>query len=272
MNLIRGDENNLEGRVLVYAKFKEPPKQSSEELKVLSNNRAFDNNIFALYTTTKPSDLIEFGVSEEEIPKYMEKLDINFPMFKDFKAFSNTASIFVEIDQEADALMKKGDVIYAGEFERGELAISAVSYAKLLYQTKLANQWIKQEGFQVENQSNVVYDENITHKYFPRIMDSGIYDYIINNFVFNMLDALDEQKPKAFEKARTQFLKFSEGSDFYKHVPELIKIVATGGVNGDYKLYDNETKLMSAIHEEAYEFCTEIFNRIQILKEKQKNN
>lgn len=237
LDLTKGDKNNLEGKVEVYAKIDTP-----EGEKILSAFATIDALAF----------IEELGLSSEEgkdITEKMEEMKQNLPSEAEYSipVFTTPPRVL----EEVDIMVKNCDAVYVGKFLQPAACTKSIFLTTELYVIKYHNQMLQKAGAVSEKIKPEINHSNV---------QTNIREYLLRNYVIPMLDSNRHGESREFSQTASNFVSFSQGSKFERDVLELCALMRTK--NPDLELIDLYLNKIEAIRDEKYETAAKIRDQI----------
>ena len=248
LHLERGNEFELEGRVMVYTPFK--------------NERFKEKDIcFYCFSTRFPQDLVEIF----DIPlDYLENYESNY----------NPDSVF-NISSFTDMLdlvkSQKGDLIRVPDSFSRDAAFSYLNFTLSLYWTKyFEDKNHRKEGLKQINRLiggssklNSSYIELTQKSFFD---NSSLSRYVFNNFLAPVYSKNIEKLPGPHLKKMREFFK---GTPFLVEVDKIENLVLNCDGNSLH-LVEKHLDLIEALSNEDYELARNL--RLKIFEIESKNH
>ena len=268
INLGLDDWGALEGRVIVYAKFKNESKQPvivDFGGKTMEINDGF---IFSTYNSISARDITEKrGVAPENIEAEIKKIEEQAKQFKKEKGVpenENILSLFkisVTFKSEDDVNDLEEDVLYVGEYALFNNCVRAVDLGENIYLLKLKEQ--REQHTRLEKK--VVTISKKTHKDF---ISKEIKEELLKNYVIPFIDAQNNGQSQIASRLEGALVAFGAGSLFANDISELCKIIKESKKNPAIYLIQAYVEKIDAVHLESYERAGQIRDEIaRFLKE-----
>jgi hypothetical protein len=258
IGLTRGNPDNLEGRVLFYARV----KTHSDD--AISN----DTQIVAMYISPDVLDVLEkTHMDQKSIIDIKNQIDeaekeameeAGEPNYDPAKAKHMYRSLALILSISTDDQLEEGtnDVWYLGSFNYPQTALSALQASKISYFALFRDQ---QEQTKSEEQNpkkgpktpeDIINQEpQASHTDFA---GQDIYPFVMQTYITQLLDAKKYQEPNRFENTKRQLAIFGSFSRFDVYTSKLAAYIEKTE-KPNLEVVDAYAKLMSALHTEAYE-------------------
>lgn len=267
IDLIKGNLDNLEGRVFVYSQLQAEP---------YPNTRSHGELIIALYGASN-FDLIfrkmaEIGVYFGDGPVFIKNClgdilrDVKIPTVD--LTFASTP-IPAESKEHILLHSQGDDVMFIGQYSSPAVCIRAINAGFDLYALKFYNQSLKKRILEKESgyihspiQEQKEKTPIITHQTFA---DKPIDQEILRRYVIPMLDAVIQKEFSAFEALKNDFLMFSLDSLFSDHVWKLCGIIKEGVGKPNIPLIEAYVAHINHIHKEDYTSAAITYDKISDL-------
>jgi len=238
MKLTKGDPNNLEGRVIIYSRFKKlvnvpECKQCNLDLE--------DGTFFALYFSVDPEDVKKEGFSEKHFDKE-EKITKTKEFFQT-KGMDDYVTAFLcrpELEPEKEWPKFAEDILFVGEYLSPVKCSIANNAGLHLYTLALEDQ-LKKARVEI----------NLRQRTYHDVKGEQVMAYIINHYITPMFSAKQFKDNKMFEHLKKDFIRFSAGSQFERDVLELCGVIESGKI--DTELTDAYITKIVSIHTQNFE-------------------
>jgi len=237
MELIKGDGDNLEGRVIIYSKL----SMASDDMASKYNKMFRDGQIFYIYASTDAAEFSQrTGIDMMLFEKVQRCMSIHDEEIKPMTFIYNGIT-----DSEDELLAGTEDIIFVGEYTTPSSCMIAAEDAFEFYMVNFEEQWH-------EGQRLLSYKD---------LAGTTIEKHIRSYFISPYARANGAEK-KGIEQA---LLEFSKGSGFFDDVKALCRVLESKDKNRDY-LTDAYLEKITAIHNENYEHAARIRDKISALK------
>ncbi len=239
MRLVKGDESNLQGTVVVYSKFK--PSECGESCPDCSMDD-IGEICFALYATndeeTFKKEMKNVKGLEEKLLKAMNSIpdDMKGPLRH---MFVKPTTI-----EESDIPFMKHDVFYVGEVTDAAACAHLVMLGLEMYAVNLHDQLSRNTGRLCDEEPEEVLN-------YKEIDKKEALGYITKNFVDPMIKAAEAGRD--FFDIQERFMLFSSPSPFTNDCLELCKVIEKCGAKQDLELVTAYASKIAAIIGQDYE-------------------
>jgi hypothetical protein len=268
IELKKGDINNLEGKVLAYAKIMDTPEE-------------FSDTVIALYSTTNPVDFkerfsdipledlddLEKIVGETRVNENNEKKDFNDFGDEHKKVYSLFCAIFPTTLEEMKIAQE--DVLDLGEFDCPAQFKFAAMGAVQLYIANYDRQRRQKAGMSdnQKNEENKGYEEKENLATYSSI-DTDMTKYLQLNYIAPIMFEIETDNMTGAKKRAEDFLRFCDESPL---LDDAYSMVAVLNSNKSQKrtnlLYAYFNKIL-AIVSERYIDAAKIRDEIKEMKNK----
>jgi len=241
MDLLRGNPDDLEGKVVVFSAFKD---KNSAQLACY--------NINDLLAVIKQGPETRTKLEEQTRDQAEQMIITDRGAMRTYVNFYSVN--FILGDERW--LDKMGvDAIDAGECKNEEERKKAIREKVIEYMFEFDEQekWVQRE------------EKKLKHSDFAPDKIAG---YVKHTYVERMNYALAEKNTRRACDIQREFRRFSRGSRFEKFVPELCSYVYDAGSGVDWKVVDLHVKRIHALSTEKYEDAN--FYKSQLAAVKQK--
>jgi len=245
MRLIKGDEDNLEGRVVIFTRYIGEDKFAADPRSGLNRAAISKGQIFAVYAS---SDILDFraktGVDIVDIEDLLIKaaeeqqsMHINKELIP-FYCASYPAS-------EEEINYGESDILFLGKFHTIHSCIAVLHEGFQIYGLLYIDQMSHKHKFE----SFKSEEEFITYKDLKK---EEIHDHMMKEYVTTLIDASINREQARFEQIQQRFIQFSAGSPFVKDVIKLCELVKSDGKYQRNELLEAYVQKISAIINEDY--------------------
>jgi len=249
-----GDEDNLEGKVIIYSKL----KRDSDLTDYI------DKEIFAMYVATNPEDYVEkIGVPEYMIDDIISQLEETTQKLSQRSEIKIVSAYIMPIHaaSEDELRLEPENLFYVGEYFDPKSCMAAVykgaEFYLLMFEDQLST------NHKLGNLSKEEYCGPTYHDFEGK----DIKEYVIKNFVKPMIEAKQCNEDKSFKDIKRDFIGFSAGSHFISDVLDLCSYINKHRLNINTNLSDAYIDKLSAIHIENYEKAAKMRDEIGKLKD-----
>ena len=268
MELVKGDWENLEGKVMVYGKLDLSNNEDVPE--ELRESGAFGGS----YATTDAVDYMNFlkklGASSDLINELSEA---EFKIDKEVKKMEMEGKMFmvrcisgIHIPNEEDILIKDHDVLKIGTYYRLNNLANAEDFAVKYYMMRFEDQLMDRHnignilnGKTERDKNNVKEHELQTYK---DVDSAKIGWYLFNTFVNPLMYLYKSGESEKADSIAKDAMTFSSGSLFMPEVLKLLEIMKIGGANPNKRLIECYVEEIDAISREDYETAARARNEI----------
>jgi len=232
MDLKKGDWDNLEGKVMVYAKFigdvstiePEPLQEHARELPFISLYFSSDAEDFKSKVSA-PAEHFEHGsdIAEKATPK--------IPTIH--------VGLYAQLATEDGFFTGDHDVIFVGAYRNTKIAFENMKLAGQFYMMRYLDNWGLTKGVEKP-------EEKVTYANFR----GDLVPFVTSTFLSPLLIAIDDQDE--FARIRKSFIDFSADASpvIGETVAHLCDAISVGS---GLELTDSYLLLIKAIHEENFE-------------------
>ncbi|MGA2507135.1 MAG: hypothetical protein ABSF80_06645 [Chitinispirillaceae bacterium] len=288
----KGDPQNLDGRITVYAVIAIDP----EELSAVKHSFAsmVHNGFLVAQGNFKDQynfrDFLqsELGISleegfEEGLTQLIERMDglestldpqklkERLENMNDLEDFIPTPAKIVPFHSEEEILAQEGDVFFAGTFKNVGNAVLSVQALPMLYQA----QYREHEVGRIRNEIESIITQ-IERSDAPRgnaaaapaKAKATIEEKLLKELIPNML--YSKKEPHAFEAAAKEFRSFMKKYRFQEDVETVVSIISGSGelTEKANKLLELYAKKIACVEKEDFEKAEEVSREIQRLHNK----
>lgn len=267
LNLVKGDENNLQGKVIVYSKLTHISngcKHCEDESCPIPQGY---EPIFSLYGSIDKEDFIRNTDPPKELFNDLDdKIDsgCNFGAAKKDSEFFYGGTILIETEKEI--LSRPVDVVNVREYTQPTLCQNAVKAGMQLYLINFLEQSSKKQHNPKKINSSIT-----TYRDFKG--GEAIRGFIANQYMLPMLKAKERGNFDTLKTLKEDFMRFSEGSLFSDDVMALYKYLEESNEASPSHILTNQSHvyldrivakhlLKEAVAEERFEDATKLKNRI----------
>jgi len=252
----KGDQNNLEGKVLVYVHNLKPHCENCSIYEYPG-----------IYAATNKSDLLEYkNIDKEAIEMVDEAWKRAQEMLKELEKYKIRIVPMIFAPARFKSLedinkINNGDIIFGGEINGLDFAIFSLYGLSTAY---LANYMSQLESKAKINKTNFEDDKTFTDNYKNyKEKDLKLRLYAMTS---ELLHAIDSKENILEMIAVSNLRKFTQGADFS---PDVINLIGVAQTNEHEKLniISAYVDKIGAIYSERYEEAAEINKKIKILSE-----
>jgi len=226
MQLIKGDENNLEGKVIAFSILDDADLAKKAGVKTL---------VFGLYATVNPLEYIErMKIPEpqaEEIRKSEMRLTdkgIHFPIYMAPMMFKSQEEVFASDE----------DVLYVGTFAQPSICVNIIKLGVEYYVMKFADKLLK---------NHPIMNTQPTCENYQKVAGS-LREYMMTHFVTPMVRCHMEGQTKREQELRENIVVFLTGGPFETDIDVLLKAIQ----EQNPKIIDISLQKIDAIAHEDY--------------------
>jgi hypothetical protein len=218
MDLVKGDWNNLEGRVIVYSKF----KNKNTELSILPNDELIAKHfLIGFNKKNRPS--------EEHLNKLLNEYKQKYKLPKNILGMLIPMEIRnIDLYSEDTLKERTEDVLYTGEFSDIYDCNHANILGMYVYQFRIMKQ---REDLGIEVNNN--YSEL---KRYKNVNSIQLLEHITKEYIVRLIDYTRFSDKKEYQGVKKEFMNFSKNSPFEKEAIELTKIIEQNPINPDVEL------------------------------------
>jgi len=277
INLVKGDMDSLEGKVLVFSRLE---------------SQTGENPILALYAATNPLDFVEKIGAPREMVSDLEKQtkigaenaikmiqkELNDTFCPGMKIEPVVLPVYITnipISSEGDLYLGDEDVIDAGVFSNPAACFEAMTMGVKFYLNKHEDNVGKKHGLneekekadgvrkakpECERQAPEINYKNIDRREFRR--------YVTENFVAPILDSYRDGERHRTSAKEAEFIRFSAQTPFASNVVELIDVMGGAKDNPNIPLIEAYVNLIVAVREEDYKTAATMRDRIKEIRNK----
>jgi len=186
MDLKKGDWDNLEGKVMIYAKFVGDVPPLIPGLQDYARRTPFISVYFSL-------DVEDFKVKTETSSKEFEALSVVIDKLMPGTKRRIYGGSCLPVSDEDSFLQGDHDVLFIGEYSGADNAFECLKLAGQFYMTRYR-----------DNPANNQEEEKVTYS----SLNGDLLGYIVPTFLRPLQRAVDE--PGEFAKIRQRFIGFSK--------------------------------------------------------------
>ncbi|MFT4297625.1 MAG: UvrB/UvrC motif-containing protein [Candidatus Woesearchaeota archaeon] len=264
MQLLKGDWDSLEGRAIIYSKF----KQIGEPIFIGDGIQLPDGHLFALRLTLQDNQEADSLVSNivEEVRKELQGDQAE--VLKSLKMYPVIAH-GIAIKSESAILNGVEDVLYTGEFSLPQLCFQANTLGVNYYSLKLVNK--DDKGIEL------IPSEPRYHS----VPSDRMREYLVKEYISGMIGYATQSDEANFNALERRFLSFAKNSTFEIDAVKLSDIITNNRLSEDQELIDwyldrivvkrrveeLQQGLNEAVESEKYELAETYKNRIADLKQ-----
>ncbi|MBI2629289.1 hypothetical protein HYW74_04345 [Candidatus Pacearchaeota archaeon] len=275
MELVKGDWDNLEGKVMVYGKLnlsdnEDAPGIIKENGILMGTYASADSLDYVnfLKSLGAPEYLIDvINSAESQVKDAVKGMDMGKRIFM-ARGISG-----VPIECEEDLLFKDFDVLKIGEYFRLGNFLHATNLGVEYYMVRFEDQLIKKHG--VESLINTVNrkpkdDQNKTESKqaitYKDIEPAKIGWYLFNTFVDPLLHMYRCGESEKTDLIAEDAINFSMGSLFMPQLLKILDLMKNGGAKLNEKLINCYVSEIDAILREDYETAARVRSEILAMK------
>lgn len=270
IKLIRGDEDNLEGRVVVYGRF--VVDKGVSDLA----SRLPTGTIFAMYAATNRADFLSnpfferHGMSPEslkaldEITAEIESSVEEHSKAANIKLFQVYATHLPEFQSEKELSVGSEDLVFVGKYHSQEICVMALSKGLELYILHFEDQTRKKLGMNSFKKGDANVSPSVTYQ---DITGEKILHYISTTHVGPMLDAQRQDNKGEFNRLKREFVLFGLRAPFATDLFDLCGEIENNGTQPNLPLIEAYVGKISAIHSEDYAVAGKHHSKIIELKQ-----
>ncbi|MFA5084316.1 MAG: hypothetical protein WC475_02965 [Candidatus Paceibacterota bacterium] len=248
IKLVKGDANNLQGKVSVYSKLKEPKD---------------GEHIFRVYVTTNPKDMFEKLEAPDSI---MEKTKILETLIGQIHTASNKSGLEIvpafglhlPVESEEELLDSKEDVLFAGEYSHRIRCVDSVGDSAKIYMLNFEEQ--------LQRKSDINLDIKGLMPKKSYLGAKNLADELTKNYVIPLADAVQYGSKAEAARLKAELHDYCMGSRFFSLVPDLIKTIEDKANPNRNTLISLNLNLIEAINAEKYEDAASINKDIKQIK------
>ncbi len=272
IELIKGNSEDLEGKVIAYTKFIGNPKDYAcpQHKEFLEEHN--EGHILALYACTDVTDLLKkVGMDNNEHSKLIKnKLEksINSKLKKIQKEEPRRilpiySTLLLDFSED-DIISSDEDVIYVGKWQNPNTCTKFCYHAVNLYVEIFEEQ--RKEKLRINN--DILPNKKAQEETYEQVK-SNAGEYIRKAYVVKMMDSQRSQNKKEFFQLQHDFLAFSYQTPIAYDVQSLcILLQKNDGTAKDAPLITAYLDKISAISTENYEEAAKLRDKISTLKNK----
>jgi hypothetical protein len=281
----KGDQQNLDGRITVYARIDIDP----EELLSVKHSFAsmVHNGLLVAQGNFKDQynfrDFLksELGISMEEgleeglaeLIGRMEGLESTLDPQKlkdrlenmdDLEDFIPTPAKIVPFHSEEEILDQEGDVFFAGRFKNIGNAVLSVQALPMLYQARYREQEAGRIRGEIESIiSQIERNAPAEGGAAPLKTKEGSAEELLKKYIPNMI--YSRRAPHDFEASVKEFREFMRGYRFPEDVEAIVGLISGSGELGekDNTLLELFAKKIACVENEDFAGAEEISRQIQ---------
>ena len=249
ITLTKGNWDNLEGKVLIYAK--------------LDNEAAakhFGTSLVCSYSSSDILNLAEKVGFEDKVDGIAQKIK----EFNEMTAskFSKdgikvvaipfySAPIFIE--DEKDILIGNHDIVFAREWDRFESCVQAVEAGTRIYALKYMEQTIKKYELDNPHSDKKSEAKLLADETYTAYAGKSLKNVLIQNYVAPIMDAKNRGETERANVLGVKLVHFIQGASFAVDGFELLTLAKRAESKRDYDLIDSYLNKIDAIHLERFE-------------------
>ena len=263
MELIRGDWDNLEGRVVIYSKFSE----GDIEYHGSVDGYIEDGSLFVRKCHTCDANEIEDNPIIKQVKENMKEQKKQNPIIAHAKILPFSIEAF-DVYSEEEIKDVPGDILYTGEFKDPNLCEQANVMGVMIYQFRLFNQ---------ENAPWVDIDPD--EPSYRTISSDRLIEHVSNEYLSVMRSYVEKGDKASFNVINKRFRSFARGSPFEKDVMDLSTMLEYGNepdqdmiswslgvMASKRKVQEIEEAMEQAVSEQDFEEAARLRNKISRLK------
>lgn len=243
MDLKKGDWDNLEGKVMVYAKF----IGDVSTLEPDQQEHAREHPFIALYFSSDAEDF----KSKACVPAELFEHDSDIAEKAAPKIPTIYSGLYASLAVEDGFFDGDHDVLFIGEVRDVDNGFTCLQLAGQFYMTRYLDNWGATKGVEKP-------EEKVTYANFH----GDLVPYLTSTFLSPLQRAIDE--PDEFEEIRKAFIDFSADASpvIRKSIEHLCDAISVGS---GLELTDSYLMQIKAIHEQEYEEAAILRDRIKEL-------
>jgi len=250
IDLIRGDVENLEGKVTIYTRLKNDETDSSCDCSDQNCAGKERNGFPAFYLTTDILDIADkLGFDAEPLKKIVEESTRKQEDALKKRKIKIIKLFFLPIfyRNENDILNNSGDIIrVAGQYNDhncGRILQNAESLYGGILASQLENKW---------NLSSLDPERNESQS-SPGVYEGGeIGNHLLKEYLIPMMDEINHRGGREIDSLREDLISF--GGKHPTLMPDILTLSHIVEKNGnDRKLIQFYINKIDAIHQERYE-------------------
>lgn len=253
ITLVKGNINNLEGKVIVYA------KHANIEIPNMAVC-ASDDKEHLSETGQIHLELAEtlLRLAKENAENVGENVGENMDMKM---AYGGYAAVQIDNFREDQIKDRIEDVLYCGKWTRPAFVMGSIENGLSLYFMK----YFEQEKINKKLSREVEKQSLIEDKVLK--IDSEGNNRNIQTYLGSLMDANRNGEEREFNALRNNFMRYYDNSSIAKYAGELCDLLKVGkGKNADNGIVHLHIQKISAIVSENYESARQIDNQIKAYK------
>ncbi len=283
----KGDQNQLDGRVTVYAIIETDAadilNMKHPIASMVHNGLLVAQGNFREQSSLKDFLKSEMGISLDEnlgegLAQLIEKMNglesaLDPQKLKEHlenmgEEFIPTPAKIVPFHSAEEILVQEGDVFFIGTFKNVGNAVLGVNALPILYQAR----YREQEAHKIRNEIELLISqiERNESTVSPSVMTPGIdiEQKLLKEYIPNMLYCLKELNQ--FKKAEEQFRDFMRGYRFREDVDAIVTLIGSKEQlsSQDYRLLELYAKKIAAVKKEDFSAAEVYSKEIQLLRGK----
>ncbi len=266
IELLRGNKENLEGKVTIYSKFNTGNIQLP-----------FSKEIFALYMSNDIEDLIKKTNPPRQVIKEIKIKRDMLDMIKniiikekgiDKNILSQELLLIgypMDVYSEQDlTYQNSGDLVYTGSFSSPELCKHSIKLGQEIYSLNYQEQILRNLGKSFKKQTPSSNSKD--YKVYSDIEKKDMEEYIHNKFISPMIRAKINKDSEEKENIKTDFIKFASGAPFTEDIFGIFDAVERADNSNDNML-NLYIKKIIAVNNDNMTRAEKINNLIRRLQE-----
>jgi hypothetical protein len=264
MDLIKGDWENLEGRVIVYSKFvKKQSEVDSGDFDSIPDGKIFARQ----FSIGVSGEYLNLDPIKQKVDEFLKK----HPLPEGVSAQLVPIAI-TEIEVFSENALKNGldDVLYTGKYSTP-------------MECELANyHGINYYHFRINSQKdNLGIELNPREPGYKSVSVGRFKDHVVGEYIAKLIDYSGYGDKNSFNDIKKKFFSFSKSSPFERDAVQLTKLIELGGANQDIKMIGHfldvivskrmieeyNIQLGKAVSDERYEDAAKYRDKINGLNE-----
>jgi len=265
IKLIRGNIDNLEGKVLVFSRL-EPMDGESQ--------------IMSLYAATNLLDFVDkAGLPRESIGELEKQIIADARQVKEKMGITCSEEEFmakilpiyitpVPISQEGDLYCGDEDVLDVGTFSSPTTCLEMLNEGIKIYMLKHEDSVQRRHGLkpEIKDKKNKVKEEQ-TKPTYKNVEKPDFRKYITDNFIVPILDSYSQGKPHLANEVASEFFKFSSESLFVGSVVDLMREIDKTRDRPNLPIIEAYVNMVVAINNEDYVTAAKMRDKIKVVRQ-----
>lgn len=283
----KGDQNQLDGRITVYAIIETDAadilNMKHPIASMVHNGLLVAQGNFREQSSLKDFLKSEMGISLDEnlgegLAQLIEKMNglesaLDPQKLKEHlenmgEEFIPTPAKIVPFHSTEEILVQEGDIFFIGTFKNVGNAVLGVNALPILYQARYREQEARKILNEIESLISQI--ERNESAVAPSVMTPGIdiEQKLLKEFIPNMLYCIKE--PNQFKNAEEQFRDFMRGYRFREDVDAIVTLIGSKEQLSpqDYRLLELYAKKIAAVKKEDFSAAEVYSKEIQLLRGK----